>query len=131
VRLFGRARNDLTARNAARSPGTPPRELAALARHAEAIVRRAVAANPSTPPSTLERLANDADPQVRVGVAANPATSPAALRALVRADPSNGFAGVARRKALLAVAAHPNVTPELRRLLADDADALVARKARA
>jgi hypothetical protein len=129
VRLFGRARSDLTARNAARSPDTAPKQLTALARHDEAIVRRAVAANPSTPATTLERLATDGDPQVRVAVAGNPASPPGALRALVRGEGSGGFAGVARRKALLAVAEHPNVTPELLRLLADDADALVARHA--
>jgi hypothetical protein len=131
VRLFGRASETVRARSAAHDHATGPKELAALARHDEAIVRRAVAANPSTPPSTLERLARDDDPQVRVEVATNPATPPAALRALVRADSGGGFAGVARRKVLLAVATHPNVTPELRRLLANDADALVARKARA
>jgi hypothetical protein len=127
VRLFGRASETVRARSAATSAGTAPRELTALARHDEAIVRRAVAANPSTPASALERLARDPDPQVRVALAGNDAASPAALRALVRNDAGGGFAGVARRKTLLAVAKHPNVTPELLRLLAADADKLVAR----
>ncbi len=114
---------------AARSPGTPPRDLTALARHAEAVVRRAVGANAATPRTTLERLAKDADPQVRVAVATNPAASPAALRSVADTPAHHGFAGVARRKALLAVTDHPNVTPELLRRLAADDDRLVARRA--
>jgi hypothetical protein len=129
VNVFGRARGDLGALSSARSADTAPKQLAALARHDEGVVRRAVAANPATPASTLERLAKDPDPQVRVAVAANAAASPVALRAVVAAPEGRGFAGVARRKALLAVLDHPNVTPELLRRLAADGDRLVSRRA--
>jgi hypothetical protein len=127
--LFGRARADFSARAAAKSRETPPKKLRALAAHAEAIVRRAVAANPAAPVQALERLARDPDPQARVAVAANPSASATALRRIVDAPAQGGFAGVARRKALLAVAGHPNVTPDLLRRLAADDDRLVARKA--
>lgn len=113
----------------ARSSDTPPKELTALARHAEALVRRAVAGNPATPVSTLERLAKDTDPQVRVAVAGNPIASPAALRLVLAMPLERGFAGLARRKALLAILDHPNVTPELVRRLAADGDRLVAHRA--
>ena len=115
----------------AKSAQTPPKDLSALARHAEPVVRRAVAGNAATPATTLERLAKDADPQVRVAVARNPAAPPAALRGVAAMPEVHGFAALARRKALLAVVAHPNVTPELLRRLADDADRLVARRAEA
>jgi hypothetical protein len=124
-------RGDLTARNAARSPDTSQRELAALARHADALVRRALAANAAAPRSVLDRLAKDADPQVRVAVAENPNAPATALRAVAAAPPVRGFARLARRKALLAVAAHPNATPEVLRRLATDGDRLVARRAEA
>lgn len=129
--LFGRARGDLDALSAARSADTAAKRLAALARHDEAVVRRAVAANPATPVTTLERLAKDADPQVRVAVAGNAAAPATALRAVVSVPEGRGFAGVARRKALLAVVDHPNVTPELLRRLAADGDRLVSRRAAA
>ena len=127
--IFGRAKSDVAARAAARSADTPAGDLHRLASHEEALVRRALAANPNAPRSALERLAKDADPQVRVAVAENPAAPPAALRALVGAPVRGGFGRVARRKALLAVAGHPNATPELLRHLAADPDALVARRA--
>jgi hypothetical protein len=129
--LFGRAKGDLDARAAARDTETPPKRLAALARHDEVLVRRAVAANTSTPRTSLERLAQDPDPQVRVAVAENPAATPTVLRNVLKTPAGQGFAGVARRKALLAVLDHPNVTPELLRRLASDDDRLVARRAEA
>jgi hypothetical protein len=128
---FTGARSDVAARSAARSTDTAPNDLARLAKHAEAIVRRAVAANPSTPRPALERLAKDADPQVRVALAANPAASAQALRTLAGGAAAGGFDGVARRKALLAVLDHPNATPDLVRRLASDVDPLVARRAAA
>lgn len=129
--LFGRARADVVARSAARSADTPATELNRLAKHAEAIVRRAVAANPAAPKSALERLAKDTDPQVRVALAANPATPAPALRTLCGGDSRGGFAEVARRKALLLVADHPNAPDDLLRRLASDNDSLVARRAAA
>jgi hypothetical protein len=129
--LFGRARADVVARAAARSAETPAAELTRLAKHTEAIVRRAVAANPAAPKSALERLAKDTDPQVRVALAANPATPAQALRTLAGTGSGGGFARVARRKALLLVADHPNASPDLLRRLASDEDVLVARRAAA
>lgn len=129
--IFGRAKDSFGSRSAAKSADTPPKELRALASHAEAIVRRAVAANAATPRDVLERLARDPDPQVLVAVAANPTANAAALGRVVAAPVTSGFAGVARRKALLAVADHPNVTPDLLRRLAADDDRLVARRAEA
>ena len=126
-----RVREDFAARAAAKSADTSRTELNALATHRSALVRRALAANENAPRSALERLARDDDPQVRVAVAGNPSSTPAALRTVTRAPATGGFAGVARRKALLAIAAHPNVTPDLLRLLAEDEDRLVARRAAA
>jgi hypothetical protein len=126
-----RAKDEVAARAAAKAADTPRSELHALAAHDSVLVRRALAANPAAPPSALEHLARDHDPQVRVAVAENAATSANALRRVLSAPGGPGFAGVARRKALLAVCEHPNVTPEMLRRLANDADPLVARRAAA
>jgi hypothetical protein len=128
---LSRAKTEVAARAAAKSTDTPRSELHALASHESAVVRRALAANVAAPASALERLARDADPQVRVAVASNLSTSANALRTLLTAPAGPGFAGLARRKALLAVADHPNTTPELLRRLAGDSDPLVARRAAA
>jgi hypothetical protein len=115
----------------ARAADTPRSRLLALADHPEPVVRRALAANPAAPAAALERLARDPDDQVRVAVATNPAASATALGRLAGfvPDSGSGFAGVARRKALLAVVAHPAVPADVLARLAADADPLVARRA--
>ncbi|MBP5458700.1 MAG: HEAT repeat domain-containing protein, partial [Clostridia bacterium] len=124
-KLFDYIKSQMTSDDAAAVDRNTPQDILDLLAESENYeVRQKVAANESTSKDTMMKLAQDPDKWVRIKLSANQAAPAEALTSLMGGNDSWTYdLGPMRMN----IAHHPNATPEILSLLAEDKDSEVRR----